>query len=743
VVPVLALGLERAIALAEAMAARGFGVPQTDGVRIRRTAYRAHPWRMLDSVVTAGAVGTAIIVITAALHGSALIYYPYPFLLWPPFTPFVGLALLPLLLPALTLPYAGTKPPPALPPEDSGTDSFGKSRNQSLSRLHLATPRGRFEHRPYASVTAGERRALEELSASEPSDGRDRNESEVRSPSLGKRGSGGGNPLAHLAHVTYAYPRTTVPTLDSVSWDMCDSETTLLLGPSGAGKSTLLRLFNGLVPHFTGGRFGGAVIVAGHAAHREGPRGMSAVVGMLFQDPEAASVAPRVADDIAFALEQHGIPRAEMRRRVREALDAVGMAHLAEREIATLSGGERQRVALAAAIVRAPRLLVLDEPTSQLDPDGARAVLDAVAAVQTASGMAVILAEHRLERVIARATSGLFLPGDGSLANGVLRDILARAGSQSVAWAPPVVALGQALGWHPLPLSVADAAPFAIRDGLTALGSPPVTTAHPAGAPCVAASGLSVTLGGQPILNAIDLTLYAGEVIGVVGVNGAGKTTLLRALLGLRMPDAGQISVMGRTVTASGVAARTGQIGYVPQQPGALLFAETVADELAFTLRAQGRQAFPARYGDAEGLLTALRLDGMAHRYPRDLSIGERARVAIAATLAADPPILFLDEPTRGLDPDAKESLIAILRQLRDEGHAVLLVTHDAELVARAADRVILLDRGRIVADSHPRVVLPGSPFAPQINQLLGGVFLTVADVLAARAAHERAAVEA
>jgi energy-coupling factor transport system ATP-binding protein len=265
-----------------------------------------------------------------------------------------------------------------------------------------------------------------------------------------------------------------------------------------------------------------------------------------------------------------------------------------------------------------------------------------------------------------------------------------------------------------------------------ALASPSLSAPHPAGAPLIAASGLAVSLGGQPILRDIDLALCAGEIVAVVGVNGAGKTTLLRTLLGLRAPDAGRITVMGRDVTEAGVAARGGQIGYVPQEPGALLFAETVADELAFTLRAHGRHAFPARYGDADGLLTALRLGGKAHRYPRDLSVGERARVAIAATLASDPPLLFLDEPTRGLDPDAKESLIAILRQLRDEGRTVLLVTHDAEFVARAADRVILLDRGRIVAAGHPRAVLPGSPFAPQINQLLGGTFLTVADVLAA-----------
>ncbi len=689
VVPVLALGLERAIALAEAMAARGFGVPQTDGVRIRRTSYRSRSWRFFDSMVVAGAVVTAVVIVTVAVSGSALIYYPYPILLWPYFSPFVGLALLPLLLPALMLPYAGGFPLPA--PPDTGGET-----NKDTTAL-----------------------------------GAD-------SPSRAGRGSGGGHPLAHLDRVTYAYPRTPMATLDTVSWDMFDGETVLLLGPSGAGKSTLLRTFNGLVPHFTGGRFGGAVMVAGHAAQREGPRGMSAVVGMLFQDPEAAAVAPRVADDVAFALEQHGVPRPEMQRRVRGALDAVGMAHLAEREIATLSGGERQRVALAAAIVRTPRLLVLDEPTSQLDPDGARAVLDAVAAVQTASGMAVILAEHRLERVVARATGGLFLPGDGSLMSGDLRDVLAQTSGQSAAWVPPIVALGQSLGWHPLPLSVADAVPFAIRDGLTALRPPPVPPAHATGTPLLTTSGISVVLGGQPILRNIDLTVHAGEIVAIVGVNGAGKTTLLRALLGLRAPDAGRICVMGRDVTAAGVAARSGQIGYVPQQPGALLFAETVADELAFTLRAHKRRDFPARYGDADGLLVALRLGGMAHRYPRDLSVGERARVALAATLVADPPLLFLDEPTRGLDPDAKESLLAILQQLRDEGRSILLVTHDAELVARAADRVVLLDRGRVIADGHPRAVLPGSPFAPQINQLLGGTFLTVADVLAALPAQIR-----
>ncbi len=681
VVPVLALGLERAIALAEAMAARGFGVPRGDGPRARRTAYRARPWRILDSAIVAGAGVVAAAIVIVALGGSALIYYPYPTLLWPPFDPLIGAALLPLLLPAVLLPYG---------------EEYGGG----------ATP-----HNGQAQSEA----------ASPPV-----------SPSLRGRGLGGRSSLARLDRVTYAYPRASTPVLDAISWDMFEGETVLLVGTSGAGKSTLLRAFNGLAPHFTGGRFGGTVTVAGLAAHRAGPRGMSGVVGMLFQDPEAAAVAPRVADDVAFALEQHGIRRPEMRRRVRDALDAVGAAHLAEREIATLSGGERQRVALAAAIVRAPRLLALDEPTSQLDPDGARAILDALAAVQAASGMGVVIAEHRLERIAPRATGALLLPGNGTLVRGDPRGILAAAGARSAAWLPPVVALGQAMGWLPLPLSVAEARPLALRDGLTALEASAAPASHPAGAPLLTASGLSVTLGGQTALRDIELALHAGEIVAVVGVNGAGKTTLLRALLGLRTPESGSVMLMGRDVTAGGVRARGGQIGYVPQQPGALLFAETVADELAFTLRARGRSDYPARYGGMEGLLVALRLGGMADRYPRDISVGERARVALAATLAGDPPLLLLDEPTRGLDPEAKDDLIAVLHGLRDAGRAVLLVTHDGDLVARAADRVILLDRGRIVAMGHPRQVLPGTPFAPQISQLLGGAFLTVPDVLAA-----------
>jgi len=547
-------------------------------------------------------------------------------------------------------------------------------------------------------------------------------------------------PLARFEGVTYAYPGAAQYVLDGVSWDVAAGETWLVLGPSGAGKSTLLRTFNGLVPQFTGGRFGGAMIVAGHAAHRLGPRAMSAHVGMLFQDPETAAVAPRVADDVAFALEQAGVPRAEMHRRVADTLAAVGIAHLAARELATLSGGERQRAALAAALVQAPRLLVLDEPTSQLDPPGARDVLDAVAAVQRAHGMSVVLAEHRLERVVGDATAAVFLPGDGSLTAGEIRTQLRRlaaAPAMGAHWLPPVVALARTRGWEPLPLTVAAARPFAVRDGLDhPIISPmpvmPATqAAHTAGVPLIEAQGVCVTHGTVTVLTDADLAVCAGEIVALVGPNGAGKTTLLRALIGVQTVTAGRIRLGGRDVTTVGVRARLAvmPLAYVPQQPGSLLFAETVADELRLTLAAHGMRRMPPRFGDVAGLLAAFGLSGMAARYPRDLSVGERARLALAVTLAVDPPLVLLDEPTRGLDPGAKATLAALLRALRDEGRGVLLVTHDAELVAHTADRVARMDGGRIVSIGTPRAVLTGTPFAPQISQLTGGAFLTVEDV--------------
>lgn len=534
-----------------------------------------------------------------------------------------------------------------------------------------------------------------------------------------------------FAGVSYRYPGRAEPALDGVDWRVPEGQFVVVAGPSGSGKSTLLRCLNGLVPHFSGGRFGGVVTVGGLDTRRHGPRELGRAVGFVFQDPEAQLVTNRVADELAFGMEQLGVPPLTMRKRVEEVLDLLGIAALRDRDVSTLSGGERQRVAVAAALALQPALLALDEPTSQLDPWAAEEVLAALTRLNDDLGLTIVLAEHRLERVAARADRFRFLPGDATEPlDGSPRDVLAAMPAELV---PPLAALGRALGWDRLPLTVREGRAAVRVDGRRP-ASPPVP-APAAGAPVLALRGLSIGH-GHPVLRGVDLEVRPGELVALMGRNGSGKTTLLRAVAGFHRPTAGRILIGGRDAAGLDAAerARDTGVGYVPQHPAALLFAETLRDELAFTLRqlrADRRTAVGRRGPDPDELLARLGLAGATDRNPRDLSGGERERAALAAVLVGDPRLLLLDEPTRGLDEARKRALGDLLGGFRGEGAAVVLATHDIELVARIATRVVLLGGGGVVADGSPRDVLSGSlTFATQVNKLYGGAFLTVEDVL-------------
>jgi len=524
--------------------------------------------------------------------------------------------------------------------------------------------------------------------------------------------------------VSYRYPEQAAPALRDVEWRVPEGAFVVLAGPSGSGKSTLLRCLNGLVPHFSGGRFGGRVTVGGHDTRQHGPRVLSRAVGFVFQDPEAQMVTNRVEDDIAFGMEQLGVPPPTMRLRVEEVLDLLGIAALRGRDPATLSGGERQRVAVAAALALRPALLALDEPTSQLDPWGAEDVLGALTRLNEDLGLTVVLAEHRLERVLGHADRLRFLPGPAAPPlDGPPRDVLA---AMDPAFAPPLVTLGRRLGWDPLPLTIKEGrARVRIDDWRPA--SPPPDPAPPSGPAAVALRRVALGYGRTPVLRGLDLEVRPGEVLALMGRNGAGKTTLLRSLIGLHRPSAGSVAVLGRDAGCLHPAELARDIGYVPQHPGALLFADTLRAELAFTLKHRGGRGL-----DPDAVLASWGLTHAAERNPRDLSGGERERAALAAVLVGAPRVLLLDEPTRGLDYARKRALGALLRRLAGEGVAVLLATHDVELVAAVATRVVLLGDGGIIADGGPRAVLAGSlTFAPQINKLYGDGFLTPDDVLA------------
>ncbi|HWB67290.1 MAG TPA: ATP-binding cassette domain-containing protein, partial [Mycobacteriales bacterium] len=518
--------------------------------------------------------------------------------------------------------------------------------------------------------------------------------------------------------VTVTYPDAAAPSLRDVDLQIDEGELCLVAGTTGAGKSTLLRCINGLVPHFTGGRLAGRVTVDGRDTREHRPRDLADVVGYVGQDPLAGFVTDTVEDELAYGMESLGVAPAVMRRRVEETLDLLGLVDVRDRPLLDLSAGQQQRVAIGAVLTVQPRVLVLDEPTSALDPPAAEDVLAVLTRLVHDLGLTVVVAEHRLERVVQYADRLLLVDGQRVTA-GDPADLLAEAPV-----APPVVELGRLLGWSPLPLSIREARRRASRVKQR-LSPAPQPAPQPAGPVVAWASKLWVSHRDVPALRGVDFAIRGGEIVALMGRNGAGKTTLLSALAGLLRPDTGRAGCSGRVVL-------------VPHQPGDLLWAQTVAQEC----RAADRDAgVPA--GSTRELLTELEPGIADEAHPNDLSEGQRLSLALAVMLAGGGPLIALDEPTRGLDYAAKHRLVRIVRRLAANGRAVLLATHDVELVAQLADRVVLLADGDVVTDGPARDVVLGSPaFAPQVAKVMAPLpLLTVADVAAARSAGEPAAV--
>jgi energy-coupling factor transport system ATP-binding protein len=528
--------------------------------------------------------------------------------------------------------------------------------------------------------------------------------------------------MIQIEQLSYRYPDQAQACLHDVNMQIPAGSFSLVIGPSGGGKSTLLRCLNGLVPHFSGGTISGSVRINGLDPLVLGPRVMSRHVGMVFQSPEAQMVVDRVEDEIAFALEHAGLPLATMRMRVEEVLDLLDLARLRDRDLHTLSGGERQRVAIAAVLALRPAVLVLDEPTSQLDPQSADEVLQALVRLNSDLGLTIVLAEHRIERVLPVVDQVIELNGSSDVRVGSPREIM-----QTSTLCPPVVTVGRTQGWQPLPLSVKEARPFAAQMSLPnrqASAKP-----QPTHTPYVDVRNLEAGYTNTPVLQGVNMQIWPGEIAVLMGRNGVGKSTLLRCMVGLLRPLRGQIRVAGQN-QSSDVAAISRRLACLPQEPDSLLFADSVAEELRITLRNHGQAGDAARIGE---LLTHLGLDQHAERYPRDLSVGERQRVALGAITITRPGGLLLDEPTRGLDYRAKAALAVLLRRWRDEGTAILLVTHDVEFAADVADRVIILGRTGVITEGAPQTVLSDSPlFAPQVARIFPGMgWLRPADVAA------------
>ncbi|MGX1503366.1 UNVERIFIED_CONTAM: energy-coupling factor transporter ATP-binding protein EcfA2 [Streptomyces graminofaciens] len=635
--------------------------------------------------------------------------------------------------------------------------------------------------------------------------------------------------MIRFENVTVTYEGAAAPTLENIDLTVPEGELVLLVGPSGVGKSTLLGAVSGLVPHFTGGTLRGRVTVCGRDTRTHKPRELADVVGTVGQDPLAHFVTDTVEDELAYGMESLGLAPAVMRRRVEETLDLLGLVELRDRPIATLSGGQQQRVAIGSVLTTHPKVLVLDEPTSALDPAAAEEVLAVLQRLVHDLGTTVLMAEHRLERVVQYADRVVLLPAPGAAP--VVGDPATVMADSPVR--PPVVTLARLAGWSPVPLSIRDARrrAGALRERLAGTGALPprpgasgspygpaavgggtshaawrrgsapseagvvggagsaermpagpaiegtpegrtgsgacpgsgkgrggeqaprgggparhrptrrllarlLRTAPPAepavGRPThlvATTTGLAVRRARVEALRRVDLAIAPGETVALMGRNGAGKSTLLNALVGMIEPTAGTVTVGGRTPHRTPPRELIRQVGLVPQEPRDLLYADTVAAECAAA--DSDAEAAP---GTCRALVTEL-LPGVPDAtHPRDLSEGQRLALALAIVLTGRPPLLLLDEPTRGLDYAAKARLVAVLKGLAGDGHAIVLATHDVELAAELAHRVVILAGGEVVADGPTGDVVVSSPaFAPQVAKILAPQpWLTVSQVEAA-----------
>jgi energy-coupling factor transport system ATP-binding protein len=438
--------------------------------------------------------------------------------------------------------------------------------------------------------------------------------------------------LAHVDRLTFSYPDAAATTLHDVSLRLDAGERVVVLGGSGSGKSTLLRALSGLVPHFHGGRFAGRVEIDGRDTRRERPASLAGTVACVFQDPEDQVVMTGVEAEVAFGLENLGTPPDAIAGLVRRALESVGADQLVGRRTSELSGGELQRVCLASALALAPRLLLLDEPTSQLDPAGAAAFFELLAELPCA----VVCAEQRPARALEWAERVLFVDGGKLELDAPVDEALDWLRAHRPAFLPRVPAA---------PTESASADVVCRLDGAAY----------------------------DDRVGETSLAAGRGEIVALVGPNGSGKTTLAKLAAGLLEPTAGRVELGGRAA-------------YLSQDPGRYLIRERVEDEVA--LGSEGDLTC------ARAALASVGLDGHKHRHPRDLSSGERERLGLASVLVTEPDLLVLDEPTRGIDPERKDRLTELLRAGRHD-RATLVVTHDLVFAGEVADRLVSLDEVR------------------------------------------------
>lgn len=528
-------------------------------------------------------------------------------------------------------------------------------------------------------------------------------------------------PIIRMRGVSFQYPERTTSSISGIDLAVEPGEAVCLAGPTGCGKSTLLRCLNGLIPHETAGRMSGSVFVNGWDTAETAMGTLCQQVGMVFQSPDDQLFSTTVADEIAFGLENLGLPRAQITARMKWALEVVGLQEAAWTPLQNLSGGQKQRVAIASVLAMQPKLIALDEPTSQLDPAGSRQVLDVLAELRQ-QGLTVILAEHRLAQAVP-LSGRLWLMEEGKL---VLDSATASAFADSGIYGrlglrlPPMVELFARLGQPEQPLSLEEAARL-LEERMHKVPGP-AETGRSFGDVLLQLSSVRFAYGrGRRVIDGVDLTVRRGERVAIMGPNGGGKSTLLGLMAGALHPSGGRIELIGSDARQSARSGLAGRVGLVVQNPDLMLMCESVRAEVADGPSNLGMVG-PVLARHVDETLEAFGLERFAGEPPLALSKGQRLRVALASVLSMAPTVLLLDEPTTGQDRHHIELMMDHLAEVMREG-AVVFCTHDTETVLRHADRVILLVAGQVLADGRPLEVLSD-------EELLSHAALVVPEVI-------------
>ena len=512
--------------------------------------------------------------------------------------------------------------------------------------------------------------------------------------------------------------RRNQPTLANISLAIEDGEFVLVLGSSGSGKSVFALTLNGIIPQVIPAYVSGSLEINGLDACRTPVSQMATRVGLVFQDPDAQLVSMYVEDEIVFGPENICLSREEIGRRLQYALDMVGMQAFKNVHTWSLSGGQKQRVAIGSVLAMKPAVLVLDEPTSNLDPAGTRSVFELLARLRRETEITIIAIDHKIDDMIPDVDRVLVFDKGQIVVNGSPREVLAEHGQRLLEMGinlPMVseVALearrrGYYIPGDKLPLTVSEAVET-LSPGQTAVGQvDPVSQPERVGReaacpPVIAFEGVAFSYPERPpALRDVDLELYPRELVAIVGQNGAGKTTLTKLIVGLLKASQGRVSLFGEDVSRMPIARLTEKVGYVFQYPDNQLVTDTVFDEVAFSMRIR---SFPEKEvtRKVEEVLELVALSHQRKRHPLTLSMGEKRRLSVATMLVLDQDVLILDEPTMGMDWGHVRSVMEICRSLREAGKTILVVTHDMRVVAEWADRVVAMAEGQVQLVDTPQ----------------------------------------